>query len=142
MKNIFLLGQIIFFFGCSNRYLRTPAIPTTQLPVDKEMSYIENTDQADRKATTVRLILHNRKTIKRILNRDSLRVARVKELINADLIQSDSDKFSAGIILYHNGYPQNALRQFNEINARTNNVGMKLNSQTWINICVKDTCKK
>jgi hypothetical protein len=139
MKRTFLAGQIIFLFGCSNKYLRTPAVPTTQLPVDKEMIYIENTDQADRKATAARLFLHNRKTINRLIYRDSLRVARVRELIKADLIQSDSAKFSAGIVLFHNGYTKRALQQFNEINFRTKSLGMKLNSQTWINICIKDT---
>ncbi len=143
MKKTFLLGQIIFLFGCSNKYLRTPAIPTTKLSVDKEMAYIENTDQTDRKKTIARLLFfHNGKTAKRIMYRDSLRVARVKELIKADLVQSDSAKFSAGMVLFHNGYSKKALRQFNEVNARTNNIGMKLNSQTWINICVKDTIRR
>ena len=143
MKKTFLLGQIIILFGCSNKYLRTPAIPTTKLSVDKELEYIENTDQTDRKKTTARLIFfHNGKTAKRAMYRDSLRVARVKELLKADLIQSDSAKFSAGIVLFHNGYSKKALRQFNEVNARTNNIGMKLNSQTWINICVKDTLRR
>jgi hypothetical protein len=140
MKKTFLLGQIIFLFGCSNKYLRTPAIPRTKISVDKEMAHIENTDQTDRKQTMARLLFfHNGKTAKRIMYRDSLRVARVKELIKTDLIQSDSAKFSAGIVLFHNGYSKKALRQFNEVNTQTNNNAMKLNSQTWINICIKDT---
>ena len=142
-KKIFILGQIIFHVGCSNKYLRTPAIPSTKVSVDQEMAYIENTDQTDRKKTIARILFfHNGKTAKRVWHRDSIRVTRVRELIKDELIQSDSAKFSAGIVLFHNGYSKRALKQFNDVNARTTNIGMKLNSQTWINICVKDTLSR
>ena len=142
MRKTIILIQIIFLFGCSNKYLRTPPVPTTQLSVDSEMQYIENTDQADRKALTLRIILfRHKKTIDRLMSRDSIRVARVEELIKSDTLQSDSAKFSAGIILFHSDYSKRALQLFNEINAETKNKGMKLNSQTWINICVKDTLR-
>ena len=141
-KIIFILGQIIFFVSCSNKYLRTQPIPQTKISVDKEMAYIENTDQTDRKKTVMRILLfHNGKTAKCVWQRDSIRVARVRALIKDELIQSDSAKFSAGIVLFHNGYSKRALKQFNDVNARTTNIGMKLNSQTWINICKKDTAR-
>lgn len=143
MKKNFILVLITFLLSsCSNKYLRTPAIPANKLTVDDEMAYIEKTDQADRKATLFRLIIHNRKTIKRILYRDSLRLSRVTEFKNANLLQSDSARFSAGIVLFHNGYSKRALYQFNQINSHTKNPGLKANSQTWINICIKDTLRK
>lgn len=141
MKKIFLLTLTISLLSCSNKYLRTPAIPANKLTVDEEMAYIERTDQADRKATMTRLILHNKKTIKRILYRDSLRLSRVTEFKNANLLQSDSARFSAGMIFFHNGYSKKALYQFNQVNGHTKNPGLKANSQTWINICIKDTIK-
>ena len=142
MKRSLILIQLIFLISCSNKYLRTPPTPTNPLPVDKEMAHIESTDQMDRKKTVVRLLLFpNGKTTKRVMYRDSIRVSRVKELLKEELIQSDSAKFSAGIVLFHNGYSRKALKLFNEVNARTNNTGIRLNSQTWINICVKDTLK-
>lgn len=143
MFRILLFIQLFILFSCSNKYLRTPPIPTEPILVDREMSYIENTDQTDRKQTISRLLFfHNGKTAERILYRDSIRVARVKELIKQGVVLSDSAKFSAGIVLYHNGYSKSALKQFNEINLRTQNKGMKLNSQTWIKICIKDTLMK
>jgi len=143
MKKIFISIQIIFLFGCSTKHLQTPPIPTTQVSVDKEMAYIENTDQTDRHKTALRLILFpNSKTAKKVWYRDSVRAARVKDLIKSGQIQSDSAKFSAGMVLYHNGYSKRALRQFNEANSQTKDNAMKLNSQTWINICVKDTLRR
>jgi hypothetical protein len=118
-----------------------PAIPPTKLSVDEEMTYIQNSDQADRKAARLRLILHNRRTIKRILFRDSLRLSRVSDLKKADLLQSDTARFSAGIILFHNGLPKKALYQFNMVNAQTKDKAMRANAQTWINICVRDTMR-
>jgi len=141
MIKIFKLTLLIFLTGCSNKYLRTPAVPANKLTVDEEMAYIEKTDQADRKATMTRLILHNKKTIKRVLYRDSLRLSRVMVFLNNDLLLSDSARFSAGMVLFHNGYSKKALYMFNKVNARTKNPGLKANSLTWINICVKDTTR-
>lgn len=141
MKKKFISVLILLLLSCSNKYLRTPPIPATQVSVDEEMAYIEKTDQADRKATMVRLILHNRKTIKHLLYRDSLRLSRVTKFKNENLLQSDSARFSAGMVFFHNGYSKKALHQFNQVNANTKNPGLKANSLTWINICVKDTTR-
>jgi hypothetical protein len=137
------LVLLLFLCSCSTKHLRTAPIPTTPMSVEKEMSYIENTDQTDRHKTAFRLIVFpNGKTAKKVWHRDSVRVDRVRELIKSGQVTSDSAKFSAGIVLFHNGFPRRALKQFNDVNARTMDNAMKLNSQTWINECIKDTLRK
>ena len=104
-----------------------------------EMKYIENTDQIDRKKGFIHIVFNNKKG-KLIKERDSIRANRVEELYIAGQIQTDDDKFTAGLIFMHSpidGHGKLAYEVFSDLEKNGTTIGAKKNGEYWKHLVVK-----
>ncbi|MFN3917588.1 MAG: hypothetical protein ACK4K0_07580 [Flavobacteriales bacterium] len=109
------------------------------MEVTSEMKYIENTDQTDRKKGFIHIVFNNKKG-KFIKERDSIRANRVYELYTAGQIQTDDDKFTAGLIFMHSpidGHGKFAYDVFSDLEKNGTTTGARRNGENWKNLVVK-----
>ncbi len=138
---IFLLS--LFLNSCSKKYLLIPPSPESRLSITKELTYIENTDQTDRKKGFFAIITNSKKG-KLIYKRDSIRAGRVYQLYSSDSIKKDNDKFAAGLVLFHSNYlsyNKLAYAIFEDLEENGKTTGAKLNGENWKQLVYKHTLK-
>lgn len=109
VKHFFLILLITNSLpGCIS-FLKMPPIPNDSIDVSRELKYIYKTDQKDRRQNLLRFIftpeekkMQNNKLIA-VSDRDSIRLTRVIDLYDKNLIKTYEDKFNAAFIYLHGG---------------------------------------
>jgi hypothetical protein len=129
----FVLFGWMILFSCKAEYLKVDPIPKDSMSVSKELEYIINTDQTDRKKGWLAYITQTRKG-KLIYQRDSIRAQRVYQLYLMDSLKTDDDKFNAGVVLMHSS--DSILRRacyniFEDLELNGTTAGGRMNGKNW-----------
>ncbi len=141
-KTIYLASiqiGLVFLFSCCAKYLAITPIPSNTNTISEELEYIENTDQSDRKKGFIHIIFNDKKGQK-IKKRDSIRANRVYELYIDNLIQTDADKFTAGLIFMHspiNGHGKLAYNFFADLELNGTTISARKNGENWKKLVIE-----
>lgn len=142
-SSIILYGMILLFFtaSCNSRYLHNEPLPDKNIPLSKQISYILQTDQQDRRSNYLRFMLfRSSKHISKVARRDSVRCNYLLKLITDSIVVSSEDKFNCGLIFMHGDGNVDcsdtiplflSTQYFLSLKTNPKNKGDSLNGITW-----------
>jgi len=99
---------ILMVCACRIGFLKTSALPSSKMSISKELLYLVQTDQADRKHIRPVLFFGKRKILA-LQERDLERSRKVAKFYDMDSVKTDNDKLNAGLIFLHS--PDSSFRK-------------------------------